>query len=69
MERQVLITVKCFGAYGNDIFLYDVANWAGIRYGIVDFITQRVIIAIFDINLRVHHICWPIEEEKECAKE
>ncbi len=44
VDRQVLIALKRFGAYGNGISLHDVADWADIGYGTVDFITQRVII-------------------------
>lgn len=49
--------------------LHDVADWAGIRYGTVDLITWRVIIAVLDTNLRAHHIRWPIGEERESAKQ
>lgn len=38
MERQVLIALKHFGVYKNDMFLHDVAEWAGIRYGTVNLI-------------------------------
>lgn len=69
VERQVLIALKRFGAYENDMSLHDVADWARIRYGTVDLITRRVIIAVLDTNLRACHIRWPIEEERESAKE
>lgn len=70
VERQVLIALKRFGAYGNGMSLHDIAEWAGIGYGTVDFITQRVIIAVLDTNLRrARHIRWPIRQEREVAKE
>lgn len=69
VERQVLMALKRFGAYENVMSLHDVADWAGIRYGTVDLITRRVIIAVLDTNLRACHIRWPIEEERESAKE
>lgn len=56
VERQVLIALKRFGIYGNGISLHDVVEWAGIGYGTVDLITQRVIIAVLDTNLRACHI-------------
>ena len=68
-ERQVLITLKRFGAYGNGISLHDVADWASIRYGTVDLITRRIIIAVLDTNLRACYIRWPIGEERESIKE
>ncbi len=39
VERQILIALERFGTYGNGIFLHNVADWAGIRYGMVDLIT------------------------------
>ena len=69
VERQVLIALKRFGAYGNGISLHDIAEWAGIAYGMVDLITRRVIIAVLDINLRARHIYWLIGQKREFAKE
>ncbi len=69
VEKQVLIALKRFGAYGNGISSHDVAEWAGIGYGTIDLITRRVIIAVLDTNLRARHIRWPIGHEREIAKE
>ena len=69
IEKQVLIELKRFGIYGNGMSLHDVIDQADIGYGIVDLITQRIIIAILDTNLRACYIRWPIKEERERAKE
>ena len=69
VERQVLTVLKRFGAYGNGMFLHNVANWVGIGYGMVNRITRRVVIAVLDTNLRARHIHWLIGEERESAKE
>lgn len=39
IKSQVLIALKRFNKYRNDISLYNVADWASIRYDTVDFIT------------------------------
>lgn len=56
VEKQVLIALKYFSIYENCISLHNIADWIGIRYDMVDFITWRVIITILDINLRDYHI-------------
>lgn len=43
--------------------------WAGIGYGTVDKITQRVLTAIRSSCLKEMHIRWPIDQEREEAKE
>lgn len=68
MKRQILIALKRFGAYENSISLDDIVEWAEIGYGTVRLITQKVIIAVLDTNLRACHIRWPIGQEKEVAK-
>lgn len=57
MKRQVLIALKRFSIYGNDMSLYNIAEWARIGYGTVNLIIQRVIIAVLDTNLRACSIC------------
>lgn len=57
MKRQVLIAFKCFGRYSNYIYIYNIADWVGIGYNIVNFITHKVIITVLDTNLKARHIC------------
>lgn len=69
VERQVLITLKRFGTYGNGSSVHEIAEWAGIGQGTVDLVTRRVVTAILDSDLRRRHVRWPGDEEKEAAKE
>lgn len=68
MKKQGLIALKRFDIYGNSMPLYNVTNWAGIRYSMVNLIIQRIIIAILDKNLKIYYISWPIREKKESIK-
>lgn len=55
IKKQVLIILKDFGIYGTNMFLHNIIKWVRIRYKIVDFITEKVSISVFDINLRICH--------------
>lgn len=56
IKRQVLIILKCFSIYNNDILLYNIMDWVSIKYSIIHLITQRVIIDKSNINLKTCHI-------------
>lgn len=66
VDKQLLIALRRFGT-GEKI--HSLAMWAGIGYGTVDKITQRVFTAIYSSRLREMHICWPCDQETEEAKE
>ncbi len=67
--KQVYITLKRLGAYGNGMALNEIADWAGMGFATVDLVTRRVITAVFETNLRVRHIRWPSREKKLQAKD
>ena len=68
VAAQVAIALYRFGHYGNAISIKMVALWAGIGYGTVRLITQRVIKAICSDRFRRSALYWPTANEKEEAK-
>lgn len=68
VDAQLAIALYRFGHYGNAISTKLVALWAGIGYGTVRFITQRVMKAICSDRFRRSALYWPTLDEKEEAK-
>jgi hypothetical protein len=68
VAAQVAIALYRFGHYGNAISTKLVALWAGIGYGTVRLITQRVMKAICSGRFRRAALYWPTADEKEEAK-
>lgn len=46
--------------------LYNIVDQADNRYGIINFINQKIILAILDINLGAYYMHWLIK--KKCKK-
>ena len=67
VEKQFAITLFRFGHNGNVASVEAIAQWAGVCCGTVVNSTRRVIIAF--LALHDSAIRWPLEEEKEEAKE
>ncbi len=65
MDKELLIALRRFST-GKKI--HSLAMWAGIRYGIVDKITQRVFMAIHSSRLKEMYICWPVDQERKKLK-
>ena len=38
VHLQIFIVLKCFGAYGNEVAISEVADWAKVGHGIVDLV-------------------------------
>ncbi|KAG0637343.1 hypothetical protein HOY80DRAFT_865484, partial [Tuber brumale] len=51
IEKQLLVTLKRLGNYGNGASLSNLAQWAGIGEGTVDKVTRRVLKAVLQIGL------------------
>ena len=68
IDWQVFIALIRFESYGNRAFVSKIGFLYRVGYGIVDLVTQQVIIAIQSSNLGCEHIWWPSREEKEAAK-
>ncbi|KAG2738854.1 hypothetical protein P692DRAFT_201903961 [Suillus brevipes Sb2] len=68
VDAQLAIALYRFGHYGNAISTKLVALWAGVGYGTVRFITQRVMKAICSDRFRRSALYWPTLDEKEEAK-
>ena len=56
------------GSYGNAVSLAKIGDLCGMGKGTVNKICQQVITAIKSSNLRITHIKWPSEAEKEETK-
>lgn len=69
VAAQLAIALYRFGHYGNAISTTMVALWAGIGYGTVRLVTNRVMTAICRPAFRNAALYWPSEEEKEEAKQ
>lgn len=66
VDKQLLIALCRFGT-GEKI--HSLAMWAGVGYGTIDKITRRVFTAIHFSRLKEMHIRWPVDQEREEAKE
>ena len=65
MDKELLIALRRFST-GKKI--HSLAMWAGIRYGTVDKITQRVFMAIHSSRLKEMYIGWPVDQERKKAQ-
>lgn len=68
VERQLLTTLIRMGSYGNAASLAKIGDLCGMGKGTVDRVCRRVITAIQSSNLRITHVRWPGDAEKEEAK-
>jgi len=59
IEKQLLLTLKRLGSYGNGSSLANLAQWAGVGEGTVDKVTRRVLQAVIESGLRERHVFWP----------
>lgn len=59
VEKQVLITLRRLGTYGNGVSLEKCSHWAGVGKGTIEFITRRVLVAIHTSTLQEDHVRWP----------
>ncbi|KAF8547545.1 hypothetical protein OG21DRAFT_1570869 [Imleria badia] len=69
IEMQLAIALYRFGHYGNAIGTKMVALWAGIGYGTVCLVTNRVMTAVCREEFRRATLYWPSGPEKEAAKQ
>ena len=71
LEKQLLLTLKRLGSYGNSASLANLAQWGGVGEGTVDKVTRRVMKAVIESGLRERHVYWPTQgsERREKAKE
>lgn len=70
VEKQVLITLRQLGSYGNGVSLEKCSHWAGVGKGTIELITRRVLVAIHTSTLREDHVRWPpLGPEREEAKQ
>jgi hypothetical protein len=65
---QVAIALYRFGHHGNAVTTRDVALWAGIGYGTVRLVTNRVMKAVCGDSFRYAVLHWPDSNAKEEAK-
>jgi len=68
VEEQVAIALYRFGHFGNAVSNMKVALWAGVGYGTVRLVTNRVIRAVCGERFRHSALYWPDNTAKECAK-
>src|ERR1700720_4203220 len=59
VDEQLAITLYQFGHFGNAASTLKVALWAGVRYGTVDRITKRVMMAVCRDEFRHSTLHWP----------
>jgi hypothetical protein len=66
--EQLAIALFRFGHYGNAASTLKVALWAGIGFGTVPLVTNRVLKAICSERFRKSALHWSSPEAKEAAK-
>ncbi|KIJ61906.1 hypothetical protein HYDPIDRAFT_95658 [Hydnomerulius pinastri MD-312] len=69
VDMQLAIALYRFGHYGNAISTTMVGLWAGIGFGTVRLITNRVLTALCRQEFRRAAIYWPTGVEREEAKQ
>lgn len=69
VDEQLAFTLYRFGHFGNAAGTLKVALWAGIGYGTVDQVTNRVMVAVCREEFHRATLHWPDGEEKEAVKE
>ena len=69
VEKQLAIALYRFGHYGNAISTSMVGLWAGIGFGTVRLVTNRVLTAICREEFRRAVIYWPTGADREEAKQ
>ncbi|PUU76597.1 hypothetical protein B9Z19DRAFT_989833, partial [Tuber borchii] len=71
LEKQLLLTLKWLGSYGNSTSLANLAQWGGVGEGTVDKVIRRVLKAVIESSLRERHVFWPTSgsRRREKAKE
>ncbi|KAG0643565.1 hypothetical protein HOY80DRAFT_1032926 [Tuber brumale] len=52
IEKQLLLTLKHLGSYGNSVSLANLAQWRGVHEGMVDKATQRMLKAVIYSKLQ-----------------
>jgi hypothetical protein len=68
IDEQPAIALFRFGHYGNAASTLKVALWAGIGFGTVPLITNRVLKATCSERFRKSALHWPSPQVKEAAK-
>ncbi|KAJ8090774.1 hypothetical protein PM082_024955 [Marasmius tenuissimus] len=69
VEEQLAIALYRFGHYGNAASTMKVAIWAGVGFGTVQLVTDRVMLACLDQSFREATIHQPDTAAKDKAKE
>ncbi|KAK1221165.1 hypothetical protein PQX77_016030 [Marasmius sp. AFHP31] len=69
VEEQLAIALYRFGHYRNAASTVKVALWAGVGFGTVRLVTDRVMLACLDRSFREDTIMKPCDDAKEKAKE
>ncbi|KAH9952251.1 hypothetical protein BGW80DRAFT_1440900 [Lactifluus volemus] len=68
IDEQLAITLFRFGHYGNAASILKVALWAGVGYGTVPLVTNRVLKATCSERFRRSTLSWSSPQAKEAAK-
>ena len=68
VQDQVAITLYRFRHYGNGATVMKVALWAGIGFGTVHLVTNRVMKVVCSERFRRSALHWPDSDSKERAK-
>jgi len=68
VDEQFAIALFRFGHYGNAASMLKVALWAGIGFGTVPLVTNRVLKATCSERFRKSALHWSSPEAKEAAK-
>lgn len=68
VAEQLAIALIRFGHFGNAAAVRKLALWAGVGFGTVEFVTNRIIIAVCREQFRAACISWPTEGEQERAR-
>ncbi|KIK98009.1 hypothetical protein PAXRUDRAFT_824389 [Paxillus rubicundulus Ve08.2h10] len=69
VDAQLAIALYRFGHYGNAISTTMVALWAGIGYGMVWLVTNRIMTAVCWEEFQRAALYWPTGAEREEAKQ